>query len=89
MNVPLTITEEIARFNAERNAALLTGDINVVRAFRDKWNPNAPRSSNLEVELASMHKVITAVVALPIEYRRQSKQWLIAHGYRSDDDGDL
>lgn len=80
---------EIALFNAERNAALLTGDIDVVRAFRDKWNPGAPMSSDPEIELASMHQAITAVVTLPIEYRRQSKQWLIAHGYQSHDDGDL
>jgi hypothetical protein len=83
------MADPFTSFNAERNAALLTGDIDVVRAFRNKWNPGAPQPSNLTVELAAMHKAITAIVTLPIEYRRQSKQWLTEHGYQSEDDGDL
>jgi len=79
----------MSKFNAERNAALLTGDIEIVRAFRDKWNPHLPKPSDPEIELASMHKAITSVLALPIEYRRASKRWLNARGYQSDDDGDL
>ena len=81
--------DEIVRFKAERNAALLTGDIDVVRAFREKWHPGDPVLSTPEVELAAMHKAITAIVTLPLEYRRRSKQWLTAHGLRCDDDGDL
>ena len=38
---------------------------------------------------AQFHKAITAAKALPEHSRRQSKQWLIAHGYHALHDGDL
>ena len=38
---------------------------------------------------AQFHKAITAAKTLPEHSRRQSKQWLIAHGYHGLDDGDL
>jgi hypothetical protein len=37
----------------------------------------------------TFHKAITSAKTLPLQYRRQSKQWLEAHHYHSLDDGDL
>lgn len=39
--------------------------------------------------LITWHKSITAAVGLDKEYRKASREWLLARGYNSLDDGDL
>lgn len=76
-------------FNDERNAVLLTGDPAKCLAFAKKYNPHHAYPADQHVHEIMMHKAITAIVSLPLEYRKQSYRWLTEHGYRSDDDGDL
>ena len=45
--------------------------------------------SSDEVLRVTFHKAITSANTLPLQNRRQSKQWLEAHHYHSLDDGDL
>ena len=78
----------IADFVKERNEMLLSGDIDRALAFWEKWSPEFKPSSRLVAE-AAMHKARTADASLPIEARRESKQWLTAHRLESFDDGDL
>lgn len=82
--------DDIEEFVKERNEVLLSGDLDRVMQFQKKHNPGIdwekmPESSRL----AGMHKAITAVVALPRDYRMKSKRWLAQYGYKSLDDGDL
>jgi hypothetical protein len=42
-----------------------------------------------EVLRVTFHKAITSAKTLPLQYRRQSKQWLEAHHYHSLDERDL
>ena len=85
----MTIDPAIAAFLKERDAVLLTGDVDKVLAFWRKFNPHMREPSSRQVAEAAMHKAITASRTLPIEVRRTSKQWLEAHGSRSFDDGDV
>ena len=45
--------------------------------------------SSDEVLRVTFHKAITSAKTLPLQFRRQSKQWLETHHYHSLDDGDL
>lgn len=38
---------------------------------------------------ASMHKCRTAFKRVPLELRKASKEWLLEHGWTSEDPGDL
>lgn len=74
-------------FIKERNAALERGDVKEVIALMAKHG--LPTPSSLAVAEAMMHKVRTAVPALPMPLRLESKRWLTARGLHSLDDGDL
>jgi hypothetical protein len=77
------------QFLKERNAALETGDLDVVLAFARKWHhPQADISTRKVAEMA-MHKAITACEDLTMARRMESKRWLLARGYKSYDDGDV
>lgn len=79
---------EIEEFTKERNEALLSLDEQNIRAMFKKWNGvEFPDSKHLF--WASVHKAITGVPSLPIEFRKKSKEWLDGHGMKSFDDGDL
>lgn len=82
----MTMRDEIAAFNKERNALLLEADVDKVIEFMVRHGGLRPTSR--EVGEAAMHKAITAVVSLPLEHRRQSHRWLIEHNYTALDDGD-
>ena len=90
MTIETDIETVIKDFVRERNEVLLTGDINKVVAFQKKHSPNIDWDlMPLLHKIAGMHKAITAVPSLPREHRMKSKHWLIQHGYKSMDDGDL
>ena len=77
----------IKRFNEDRDSALLSLDKNIIVAFYDK--NKIPYSQKDDVFWASIHKAITAIPKLPIEFRKKSKKYLDEHGLSSLDDGDL
>jgi len=81
------IKAEIAAFNKERNEALLSLEETKIRAMVKKWNgTEMPKG---EVFWGAVHKAITGASSLPIEFRKQSKQWLNERDLKSLDDGDL
>lgn len=80
--------EEIKTFVKERDAALLSLDVDRVIALHVKHNPGLPTPSREVMEL-SMHKAITAARSLPREFRMSSKKWLQERGSTSMDYGDL
>lgn len=82
------IKAELDQFNKERNEALLSLDEQRIRAMVRKWN-KVEMPADADVFWGTVHKAITGALALPLEFRRQSKAWLDEHGLRSRDDGDL
>jgi hypothetical protein len=88
--VRLRGVSELGDYITERNAALSTGDLDVVITHMIKWGLPAvtavAKRATLEV---AMHKAITACVDLDMARRAESKAWLMARGYEPHDDGDV
>jgi hypothetical protein len=80
---------DVAAFIIERDAVLLSGDVNRCVAFMLKFNPELSAPSSYEVAEISMHKAITAAKSLPMDYRVKSYRWLVNRGYSTFDDGDV
>lgn len=78
----------IDAFNAERNAVLQTLDEEKIRAFLLKHHGERGPLTQ-ESFWRGVHKSITAIPGLPLEFRKASKKWLVEHGSPSMDDGDL
>lgn len=87
--MPITKAQDrqIKIYCKKRDAMLMHRDVDKLIAF--KVQHKIPLCSTRQVEEIGMHKAITAVRALPLKFRQQSKKWLIARGYSSLDDGDL
>lgn len=78
----------IAEYNRERNEALLTLDEKRIRDVYRKWN-GRDLPSDPDVFWGAVHKCITGIVALPIAFRRASRDYLAARGLYGLDDGEL
>jgi hypothetical protein len=72
------MTWTIQEYREQRNAALLSLDENIIRDHLFKFGFPVP--SNTEAFWLGIHKAITACTDLPIEFRKQSAQWLFDHG---------
>ena len=70
--------EDIAAFVAERNAALLSLDEAVIRAYAVKWK--APLPAEPWVFWAAVHSARVHITNLPMEARTLSKRWLRDNG---------
>jgi hypothetical protein len=81
------MNETYRRYLAELDDVLLNGSPRTLRKFMKRHGMKLPSSD--EVLRVTFHKAITSAKTLPLQYRRQSKQWLEAHHYHSPDDGDL
>jgi hypothetical protein len=79
--------QQLLAYLAERDAMLLRGDPDELMVFMRKHNLHQP--SCREAAELTLHKTITGVMSLPLEYRLKSKAWLDARGYHSLDDGEL
>jgi hypothetical protein len=79
---------EIKAFVAERDAVLIEGDLDKLRAFHQKHNPGLVLPAP-DVFECSFHKARTGAKSLPLEVRKISKAWLTQRGFSSMDDGDL
>lgn len=77
----------IKKYNELRNAMLLKGDIVEMQAFMLEHGVRLPSCD--EAAWVTLHKTITAVQSLPLDYRKKSKAWLTERGYHSLDDGEL
>lgn len=76
-------------FKKERNDALLSLDVEKIQDFYFKWNGYRLSTDNMDIFWGSVHKAITSLTSLPLEFRQKSKDYLTQHGLRSHDDGDL
>ena len=83
----MSTDEQIAAYNAERDAVLASDDLGRFIAFSEK-NLQQPFSSREVAEIA-MHKMRTAVPAVPRMLRVTSYRWLTERGMKTWDDGDL
>lgn len=77
----------IKAYNAERNAMLLKGSIIELQGFMMKHGQPLPRDD--AQAWVVLHKTITSVPSLPLDYRKKSKAWLTERGFHSLDDGEL
>lgn len=77
----------IRKFVMERDAVLMSMDEPTIRAFLSKYGEDITYTG--VTFWAGVHKAITGSTTIPIEFRKQSKQWLDEHGFKSMDDGDL
>lgn len=82
------IKQEIERFNAERNEALLSLDEQRIRAMVRKWN-GTEMPKNMKVFWGAIHKAISGATSLPLEFRQRSKAYLDEQSLQSLDDGEL
>ena len=77
----------IEQYNRERDEMLKKRDpVEVIRFARKYSNKPLP---SLDVAEISMHQMTTAIRSMPMALRQESKRWLLDHGYRSHDDGDV
>ena len=76
----MTDAERIATMRAEREAAFLTLDEALLRAFAAKYRVYVP--ADPEAFWAGVHKTRAGLTSLPREVRVASKLWLEAHGYQ-------
>jgi hypothetical protein len=76
---------DLLRYMQERNAALLSGEEDRIRAVCRDWAeyelPEHP-----EVFRATVHKAVTAITILPPPFREQSQRWLQERGLRPEGD---
>jgi hypothetical protein len=70
----------------ERNFALVQ-DLDRFIDWAMKYTEGPPPPRRI-IEI-SYHQLRTACIGLPMEARSISKKWLLDHGYRSWDDGDV
>lgn len=82
------MTDEIKEFCRERNEAFLSLDEQKIRSFHRKWN-HRELPTNMDVFWGAIHKAITGVNSLPLEFRQASKLYLFERNLQSLDDGDL
>jgi hypothetical protein len=75
------------RYNRERDAMLMQRCPDALIKFMRKHRLPTPKSRAMAE--VTLHKMTTAVVLLPLDVRKASKQWLTERGYPSLDDGDL
>lgn len=81
--------DELQAFIEERNAVLIRGDIEELKAFFAKHHPGFPPFPDGHTAEIALHKARTGALGIPIEIRLASKRWLTDHGYSSFDDGEL
>lgn len=77
----------IAQFEKERNEALLSMDEDKIRTVLLKWSGRPIPQG--EVFWGAIHKTITGIPSLPLDFRKKSKRWLEERNLTSLDDGDL
>ena len=76
------MSDSIAQFTAERNAALLSMDKEVIEAFIVKWECDFPcRSEN--VFWAAVHKARLEIVSMPENEKEISRLWLRENGFKA------
>jgi hypothetical protein len=73
VNTPLPTEQNVAAYVAERDAALLSLDLDWARK-------TMPQASSDEVRIMAMHKARVHAVNLPDEARRDSQRWLLERG---------
>jgi hypothetical protein len=76
----------IEEFVRERDEALLSMDKEKILAYMKKYGVRLPPD---ELFWLIVHKARTGATSLPMAERAKSKEWLIAHGSHSLDDGDV
>ena len=79
----------LGQFLKDRDEALLSLDEQKIRDYMDKYNIQIEWSGIPEVFWRAVHKSRTAAKSLPMEARSLSKKWLIEHGSKPLDDGDV
>lgn len=78
----------LAQFCEDRNKALLSLDEQTIRDHHQKYG-GSPLPTNPDVFWGAIHKTITGITSLPLDFRKASKVYLDEHGLQSHDDGDL
>ena len=76
----------IEEYIQERNEALLSLDESRIRAMIKEVS-DAEMPTDPIVFWGAVHKAITGIESLPIEFRNKSKVWLDANDLSSFDDG--
>ncbi len=76
------MSDQLAKMLAERNAALVTLDMDYARRM-------LPTASSDEVRLLAMHKARYECTAIAAEFRHASGHWLREHGSKRMDGSEL
>jgi hypothetical protein len=70
----------MASFDEEFDAAFLSLDEKVIRAFFEKWDLEDSIPEDPLLFWPSVHHIRTMIRSLPYEARLLSRNWLLAHG---------
>lgn len=73
----------------EFDAAFLSLDENVIRAFAQKWALENTIPDDPFLFWSGVHWIRTVITALPYEARLLSRNWLLAHGLEPHHDEDF
>lgn len=79
---------DMEAFKRDREQALLSMDEQTIRAYLYHYNGNAGPTDST-VFWCGIHKARTALRTLPMDERSKSKRWLLARGFRPEDDGEV
>jgi hypothetical protein len=76
-------------FAEEFDAAFLSLDEKVIRAFVKKWNLEDTIPDDPLLFWPGVHQIRTMITSLPYEARLLSRNWLLAHGLEPHPDAEL
>jgi hypothetical protein len=74
-------------WRADRRAAYMEFTRKAIVAYLEKYGVPVP--SNPAVFEIGNHKVVAAMLDMPLDRRRKSKEWLLSRGYHADGAEDI
>lgn len=79
--------KEIKKWRKERDAVVLTYDVEAFKEFYRKWQKkgvyNLPLPSDMVIEI-SLRKMVLAMEGATDEQKNRARMWLIEHGAKPE-----
>jgi hypothetical protein len=79
----------MSSFAEEFDAAFLSLEEKVIRAFIKKWDLEDSLPADPLLFWAGVHRIRTMITSLPYEARLLSRNWLLAHGLEPHSDAEF
>jgi hypothetical protein len=79
----------MSSFAEEFDAAFLSLDEKVIRAFVKRWDLEETIPDDPRLFWPGVHRIRTIITSLPYEARLLSRNWLLAHGLEPHPDAEF